>query len=201
MIANFVDALLAREAAASETKDPTGSLTSRRDLLMAPLLAALPLALLGEQASAAPDPNMTIVKPPGELVWTDLFNSGEGAKIYAAGGKIATTANLYSETSKPGIYYLLIRWHPGFMSAPHWYETDRLCVVVSGTWWVTSGESFDPDSTVPAPAGTFVRRVAKTPHYDGAKADAKEPAMIAICGIGPITAHWLEPDKPAWRKV
>ena len=20
--------------------------------------------------------------------------------------------------------------------------------------------------------------------------------MIAICGIGPITAHWLEPDKP-----
>ena len=87
------------------------------------------------------------------------------------------------------------------MSAPHWYETDRLCVVVSGTWWVTSGETFDPDSTVPAPAGTFVRRVAKTPHYDGVKSGGKEPATIAICGMGPITAHWLESDKPGWRKA
>ena len=24
---------------------------------------------------------------------------------------------------------------------------------------------------------------------------------IAICGIGPITAHWVEADKPGWRKV
>ncbi len=159
---------------------------------MAPLLAALPLAFLTEQAGAAPDPNMTIVKSPEQLTWVDMFNSGEGAKIYAAGGKIVSTANLYGETSKPGIYYVLIKWYPGFMSAPHWYETDRLCVVVSGTWWVTSGETFDPDSTVPAPAGTFVRRVAKTPHYDGVKSDGKEPATIAICGMGPITAHWLE---------
>ena len=180
---------------------PGPSLTSRRDLLIALLLAALPLALSGERADAAPDPAMTIVKPPDQITWVDGFTTGEGAKIYAEGRKIQSQANLFSETSKPGIYYLLIRWHPGFMSAPHWYETDRLCVVVSGTWWVTSGETFDPASTVPAPAGTFVRRVARTPHYDGAKPDAKEPAMIAICGIGPITAHWLEPDKPAWRQV
>ena len=180
---------------------PGPLLTSRRDLLIAPLLAALPLALLGERADAAPDPAMTIVKPSDQITWVDGFTTGEGAKIYAEGRKIQSQANLFSETSKPGIYYLLIRWYPGFMSAPHWYETDRLCVVVSGTWWVTSGETFDPASTVPAPAGTFVRRVARTPHYDGAKPDAKEPAMIAICGIGPITAHWLEPDKPAWRQA
>jgi hypothetical protein len=189
------------EAAVSGSKEPTCSLTSRRDLLMTPLLAALPLALLAERAAAAPDPNMTIVKLPDQITWVDMFNSGEGAKIYAAGKKIVSQANLYSETSKPGIYYLLIRWYPGFMSAPHWYETDRLCVVVSGTWWVNSGETFDPDGAVPAPAGTFVRRVAKTPHYDGVKADGKEPATIAICGIGPITAHLLEPDKPDWRQV
>ena len=53
------------------------------------------------------------------------------------------------------------------MSAPHWYETDRLCVVLSGTWHVASGEDFVPEKTVPVPAGSFVRRVAKTPHYDG----------------------------------
>jgi hypothetical protein len=196
-----VDRSWSRESALPSLKEPGISVASRRDLLMAPLLAALPLALLAERAVAAPDPNMTIVKLPDQIAWVDMFNSGEGAKIYAAGKKIVSQANLYSETSKPGIYYLLIRWYPGFMSAPHWYETDRLCVVVSGTWWVTSGATFDPDSTVPAPAGTFVRRVARTPHYDGVKADGQEPATIAICGIGPITAHLLEPDKPLWRQV
>jgi hypothetical protein len=54
------------------------------------------------------------------------------------------------------------------MSAPHWYETDRYCVVVSGTWWVTSGEKFDPEN-VPAPAGSFVRRVARTPMRSGSE--------------------------------
>ena len=38
------------------------------------------------------------------------------------------------------------------MSAPHWYETDRYCVVLSGTWWVASGDKFDPENMVPAPA-------------------------------------------------
>jgi hypothetical protein len=195
------DALFSKAVVAPAPTESGSGLASRRDLLMAPLLAGLPLALFTDRAGAAPDPNMTIVKPPDEIPWVDGFTTGEGAKIYAEGRKIQSEAHLYSEPSKPGIYYTLIRWYPGFMSSPHWYETDRLCVVVSGTWWVTSGETFDPQSTVPAPAGTFVRRVAKTPHYDGVKSDGKEPATIAICGMGPITAHWLESDKPGWRKA
>jgi hypothetical protein len=37
------------------------------------------------------------------------------------------------------------------------------------------------------PAGSFIRRVARTPHYDGVKS---KPAVIAICGMGPITYTW-----------
>ncbi len=198
---NPADDLTSKTASTSNHETPARPLASRRDLLLAPLLATLPLALLGERTEAAPDPAMTIVRLPEDIVWSDPFNVGEGAKIYATGAKIVSLANLFGDPSKPGVYYRLVKWHPGFMGAPHWYETDRLCVVVSGTWWVASGDAFDPDSTVPAPSGTFVRRVARTPHYDGAKADAKEPAVIAICGVGPITAHWLEPDKPGWRKL
>lgn len=54
---------------------------------------------------------------------------------------------------------------------------------LSGAWWVNSGADFDPDRTVPVPAGGFRRRVAHTPHYDGARRDGKEPAVIAIFGI------------------
>ena len=66
------------------------------------------------------------------------------------------------------------------MSVPHTYATDRLCLVPSGTWWVSSGRDFDPNATVPVPDGGFVRRVAHTPHYDGVKKNAMEPVVMGI---------------------
>ena len=165
---------------------------TRRELLLAPLLVALPEVLAAGTAAAAPDPSMTIVRLPAQLTWSSQpgfpANSVE-------------TAPLWSKTSERGLYYVLVKWHPGFMSAPHWYEEDRYCVVVSGTWWVTSGAKFDPESTVPVPAGGFVRRVARTPHYDGVKKGGKEPAVIAICGMGPITFHNAEPGTKGWREL
>ena len=78
-------------------------------------------------------------------------------------------ATLYGGLDQPGPYLVLMKWYPGYRSAPHSYATDRLSLVLSGTWWVNSGTDFDPDDTVPVPAGGFVRRVARTPHYDGVK--------------------------------
>jgi hypothetical protein len=85
-----------------------------------------------------------------------------------------------------GMYLVLMKWYPGYMSAPHFYRTDRLCVVVSGVWWCNSGADFDPDQATPTYPGSFVKRVAGTPHYDGALSDATEPAVIAVCGMGPV---------------
>jgi hypothetical protein len=44
-------------------------------------------------------------------------------------------------------------WNPGWFSAPHSYATDRIQMVMSGTWWVNSGADFTPDMAVPVPAG------------------------------------------------
>lgn len=165
---------------------------SRRDLMLAPLLAALPQLLAALPTEAAPDPTKTIVVPQTKID----FKPALGAPP-----KSIEEAHLFSKSADPGIYLNLTKWYPGWMSAPHWYETDRLCVVVSGTWWVTSGDDFDPDSTVPVPAGSFVHRIARTSHYDGVKADGTEPVVIAICGIGPITFHAVDPSKPKVRKV
>ncbi len=73
-----------------------------------------------------------------------LYNFPQGA---------AEQAPMFGAIGEAGQYFVLIRWHLGFMSAPHWYETDRPCVVLSGTWYVASGEDFAPEKTVPAPAG------------------------------------------------
>ena len=110
-------------------------------------------------------------------------------------------AMLEGDLDGKGLYYTLVKWYPGYMSAPHHYATDRLCVVVSGTWWVNSGADFDPGNCVPTPAGSFVLRVAGTPHYDGVIAGGSEPTVVAICGISPVDVKLVDPKQPPWHAV
>lgn len=166
---------------------------TRRELLLAPLLAALPLAMSGATAQASPiNPAETQVTLPDTIRWL----AWSGGPPHS--GEVAT---LYGALDKPGPYLVLMKWYPGYMSAPHSYATDRLSLVLSGTWWVNSGADFDPGNTVPVPAGGFVRRVARTPHYDGVKRDAKQPAVIALFGIAPVELQLVDPGKPVWRQV
>ena len=146
----------------------------------------------GGADASQPDPKQTIVVSPKDIKWTAWSGLPEHS------GEMAT---LYGDLNKPGPYLVLMKWYPGYFSAPHTYATDRVCVVVSGTWWVNSGKDFDLDQCVPVPAGGFVQRVARTPHYDGVKKDAKEPAVIAIFGEGPVDLKLVDPDKPSWRTV
>jgi hypothetical protein len=164
----------------------------RGDLLVAPLLAALPLAFLREAAATPLDPRETIITPADRINWRTRPSWPHNSVAQAV---------LFGEPTRDGLYYELIKWFPGYMSAPHVYDTDRLCVVVSGTWWVNSGADFDPARCVPVPAGSFVHRVAHTPHYDGVISTGGEPAVIAICGRGPFGQRYLDPAKPGWRKV
>ena len=165
---------------------------TRRSLMLASLLAALPAALLADPAHAI-DPMQTHVTLPDQMQW----------KPWSAGGPTGSmdSAAVFGSIDKPGPYAILVRWHPGYMSAPHTYVTDRLCFVISGTWWVNSGENFEPQNTVPVPAGGFVRRVAHTPHYDGVKRGEKEPAVIGIIGGGPVEFKLIDPSEPPVREV
>ena len=95
------------------------------------------------------------------------------------------TVTLFGDPSKPGMYVQRLRWLPGNMSRPHFHPNDRFFVVIEGTWWLGSGDKYDPNSTVPAPAGTFVVHRAGEIHYDGAK-DA--PVVIQVTGMGPNTS-------------
>lgn len=95
------------------------------------------------------------------------------------------TAVLFGDPSKPGPYVVQLKWLPGNMSRPHFHPNDRFFVVVKGTWWVGTGEKFDPESTVPVTAGSYVVHYAQKIHYDGAKG---EECIIQVWGMGPATS-------------
>ncbi len=84
-----------------------------------------------------------------------------------------------------GFYLLRIRFAPGAFSAPHYHSTDRHVTVIKGTWYTGTGEHFDPDNTVPLPAGSFMLHPAGKAHYDGAK---DEEVIVEIKGIGPVSS-------------
>ncbi|HUB48789.1 MAG TPA: cupin domain-containing protein [Acetobacteraceae bacterium] len=166
--------------------------TLRREVLLTALASALPIALANTASASPLNPKETIIRLPSELQWVPNRAYPE---------RSVDNCMLVGDLTRPGLYYTLIRWWPGFMSAPHHYATDRWCVVVSGTWWVNSGADFDPARCVPVPAGSFVHRVAGTPHYDGVIRGHHEPVVIAICGMAPVQYQLIDPSLPGVRRV
>lgn len=162
-------------------------------MVAAPLLAALPLALSATGITASPiDPVQTMITRAQDMEWKPWSGGPPDS------GELAV---LYGGLDEPGPYLILMKWHPGYMSAPHTYATDRVSLVLAGTWWVNSGAEFDPAKAVPVSAGGFVRRVARTPHYDGVMRGAPEAAVIALFGIAPVQLELVDPGQPAWRRI
>jgi hypothetical protein len=156
-------------------------------------IAGLLLEFASGEAQAGPiDPNQTFVVQPNDI----KFKPWQG--LPAGSGEMAM---MYGDLNKPGPYLVLMKWNPSWFSAPHNYRTDRICVVVSGTWWVNSGEDFTPLQAVPVQAGGFVLRHARTWHYDGVPAEGKEPVIVAVFGIGPVDIQLADPKQPTWRRV
>jgi hypothetical protein len=96
----------------------------------------------------------------------------------------AINAVLRGDPAKPGPYIVLTKWTAHHMSRPHFHPNDRYVMVLSGTWWVATGNKYDPDSTVPLPPGTFAEHFGKQVHYDGAK---DGDVVLEIVGDGPAT--------------
>jgi hypothetical protein len=138
-------------------------------------LALLVITITAASVCAAePDPAVLSYKLPADFKWSES----------AAYPGLKNTV-LYGDPDKPGPYAVRNRFSPGTFSRPHFHPNDRFIVVVAGTWWVGTGEKFDPDSTKPMPVGSFVVHYGGKVHYDGAKTEECE---VIIYGIGPATS-------------
>lgn len=112
---------------------------------------------------------------PDEIVWQTLPH---GMQVAAVVGN----------PSKPGLYAQFIKSPPHNISTPHAHPNDRVVTVISGTWWVGTGKSYEPEKMVPQRAGTVVTLYANQLHYEGTK---DEPTIIEIVGMGPAASNGI----------
>jgi quercetin dioxygenase-like cupin family protein len=125
------------------------------------------------------NPAAVIYKLPDQIEW-----KGTGGN---------RSAVLVGDPEKPGLYVQMVKWLAGNnFSRPHFHPNDRFITVLKGTWWVGTGNKFDPANTVPMPAGTYVTHFGKQVHWDGAK---EEDAILLIVGEGPATSTRVEEAK------
>jgi hypothetical protein len=147
----------------------------RSFVLRRAVLAALVIGVfvwIGAVQASDLNPAAISYKLPDQIKWNE---SPAGSATYVVSG----------DPTKPGLYVVLTRWHAHHMSRPHFHPNDRFITVISGTWWVGTGPKFDPDKTVPLPAGSVATHYAKQIHWDGAK---DGDVTLMIVGEGPATS-------------
>ena len=137
------------------------------------VLTVVIFAGIGAGQTAELNPKAISIKLPPDIKWSGTATSPNQQAV------------LYGDPSKEGLYIVLYKWHPNNMSRPHFHPNDRFITVISGTWWVGTGNKYDPESTKPVPAGSFVTHFGKEVHYDGAKG---EECILQIVGMGPATS-------------
>jgi len=136
-------------------------------------LVVTAVASVGSVNASDLNPAAISIKVPKDIPWVENEKSG------------SANAVLVGDPTKPGFYAVMTKWHGGHMSRPHFHPNDRYITVLSGTWYVGTGSKYDPDSTKPIPAGSFVTHFGKQIHYDGSK---EGDAVLLIMGQGPATS-------------
>ncbi len=148
--------------------------------------AAAAMLLLQPVAKAETDADGFIRIKQGDEQYKNPF--GVGVEV----------ATLFGDPSKPGIYVLRIKWPPGIMSKPHKHPEDRHVVVLSGTWYTGTGETFEPAKAVPLKTGAYMMHPNGKVHWDGTR---EEGAIIQITGYGPSGNQFSKPDEPQFGKT
>ncbi len=117
---------------------------------------------------------------PEDVQWKEMPGY-DGVKV----------AVIEGDPKAPGIYVVRVKFPPGVMTRPHFHPEDRYAVVLKGTWYTGTGDSFNPAGTVALKAGSFMKHPAGAHHFDGAK---DEEVILQIIGIGPSGTTLVHPE-------
>jgi quercetin dioxygenase-like cupin family protein len=101
-------------------------------------------------------------------------------------------ADLLGQADKQAPYVQRIKFPANFKVMPHTHPEERAYTIISGTWYVGWGETFDEGKLLALPPGSFYTEPANVAHFVGTKAD---PVVVQISGTGPTATKMLDAKK------
>jgi hypothetical protein len=144
-------------------------------------------AALAQQPAAAPPAHVLVAG--AEIVW------GAPPPMLNPGAKLAV---LSGDPTAPGPFVVRFQAPAGYKIAPHWHPTEENVTVLSGTFAMGMGETFDEKALKDLPAGGYAKMPAEMRHY----ALARTAVTIQVHGTGPFVLNYVNPaddprNKPA----
>jgi hypothetical protein len=127
------------------------------------------------------------VKSPSDMKWVDIPSLPPGAKLALLEGSLSEAAPFTVRLRLPANYRIPAHWHPG---------VERV-TVLSGTFYMAAGETFDPAKGVAVATGGFTAMPAKMPHYAYTMGEATE---IQLHSTGPWGITYINPAEDPRRK-
>ena len=108
--------------------------------------------------------------------------------------KGALFAVISGDPSKEGIYVIRAKLPAGYKVMPHFHPTDEHVTVISGTFALGMGDTFDAKTMTKLPAGGYALLPATMHHY----AMATTATTIQVHGMGPFALTYVNPaDDPS----
>ena len=131
---------------------------------------------------------MAAVHRPDGLKWQD------GPPSLPPGAKFAV---LEGDPAKPGPFVFRVKVPDGYKIPPHTHPKPERVTVISGTFNLGMGDTFDATKTEALPAGTYGTWPAGMKHFVHTKGET----VVQFHGDGPWTITYLDPaDDPRTKK-
>jgi hypothetical protein len=127
------------------------------------------------------------VVAPSSMKWVDVPSLPPGAKLSVLEGSMSEPVPFTARLRLPANYRIPAHWHPGI---------ERV-TVLSGTFYMGTGDALDAKKGVRMAAGGFAAMPAKVHHY---AYTLGEPTEIQLHSTGPWGITYLDPADDPRRK-
>lgn len=151
-------------------------------IVSALLVCLAPLAAQEKMAGHAQPDHIMVV--PSDLTWKD------GPASLPKGVKSAVTEG---DPTKPGPFTMRLKFPANYRIPPHWHPAIEHVTVLSGSFSMGLGETFDESKTTRLPVGGFAVMQVGTRHF----AFTSEETTVQLHGVGPWGITYVNPkDDP-----
>jgi quercetin dioxygenase-like cupin family protein len=133
---------------------------------------------------------LTILAASAASAQAPALKWGPAPAIFPAGAQMAV---LQGDPGGTGQFTVRLKFPNGYKIPPHTHPTDENVTVISGTFRVGMGKTFDASKMMELKAGGFVTAPAQGAHF----AVAEGATIVQVHALGPFAMTYVNPaDTP-----